>query len=151
MSLFVSLLATCPTLWVHIIWYYFSVLVVFIYVFLLSLLSCPSFLLLLHHLVFQRCLLHHPYCLFYWSLSSHRCGFSFVSLPRLPKGPFFRFQTYMDWLKQPNPLALPSWEPCLKRLKMVPVFGVLFVTVNYYFPLSYVRTDEFLDQNIFFR
>ncbi|XP_015236637.1 PREDICTED: lysophospholipid acyltransferase 7 isoform X2 [Cyprinodon variegatus] len=66
-------------------------------------------------------------------------------------GPFFRFQTYMDWLKQPRPLALPGWEPCLHRVKMVPVFGALFLAVNHYFPLSYVRTDEFLDENIFFR
>uniref|UniRef100_A0A3Q2NUB5 Leukocyte receptor cluster member 4 n=1 Tax=Fundulus heteroclitus TaxID=8078 RepID=A0A3Q2NUB5_FUNHE len=66
-------------------------------------------------------------------------------------GPFFRFQTYVDWLEQPRPLALPSWEPCLQRLKMIPVFGAFFLAVNHYFPLSYVRTDEFLDQNFLFR
>ncbi|RVE62900.1 hypothetical protein OJAV_G00160490 [Oryzias javanicus] len=66
-------------------------------------------------------------------------------------GPFFRFQTFMDWLRQPNPQALPGWEPCVQRLKLVPVYGALFLGFNYYFPLSYVRTEDFLEENIFFR
>lgn len=71
--------------------------------------------------------------------------------PHLPKGPFFRFQTYFDWLRQPNPQILPGWVPCLQRLKLVPVYGALFLAVNSVFPLAYVRTEEFLDQNFFFR
>nr|XP_061813821.1 lysophospholipid acyltransferase 7-like [Nerophis lumbriciformis]XP_061813829.1 lysophospholipid acyltransferase 7-like [Nerophis lumbriciformis]XP_061813837.1 lysophospholipid acyltransferase 7-like [Nerophis lumbriciformis] len=66
-------------------------------------------------------------------------------------GPFFRFQTYWDWLQQPSPLALPGWAPCLQRLKPVPVFGALFLAVNAVFPLAYVRSDLFLDHNFFFR
>ncbi|KAM6967753.1 lysophospholipid acyltransferase 7 [Aplochiton taeniatus] len=66
-------------------------------------------------------------------------------------GPFFRFQTYVDWLKQPNPLSLPGKTPCLQRLKWVPVFGALFFAVNSVFPLAYVRDDEFLDRHFLFR
>ncbi|XP_035527486.1 lysophospholipid acyltransferase 7 [Morone saxatilis] len=66
-------------------------------------------------------------------------------------GPFFRFQTYFDWLRQPSPQALPAWEPCLQRLKLVPLYGALFLGVNSVFPLAYVRTEEFLDENFFFR
>ncbi|XP_013868147.1 lysophospholipid acyltransferase 7 [Austrofundulus limnaeus] len=66
-------------------------------------------------------------------------------------GPFFCFKTYSDWLSQPKPLSLPGWEPCLQRLKLVPAYGALFLVVNAYFPLPYVRTDEFLDQNFFYR
>ncbi|KAM7420934.1 hypothetical protein PAMA_015237 [Pampus argenteus] len=66
-------------------------------------------------------------------------------------GPFFRFQTYSDWLRQPSPLALPGWVPCLQRLKLVPVYAALFLAVNSVFPLAYVRTEEFLEENIFFR
>lgn len=66
-------------------------------------------------------------------------------------GPFFRYQTYVDWLQQPQPLALPGLEPCLQRLRMVPVYGALFLAVNHVFPLNYVREDEFLDHNFFFR
>ncbi|XP_053699766.1 lysophospholipid acyltransferase 7 isoform X2 [Synchiropus splendidus] len=66
-------------------------------------------------------------------------------------GPFFRFQTYSDWLRQPCPRELPGWDPCLQRLKLVPVFGALFVVVNSLFPLAYVRSEEFLDRNFFFR
>ncbi|KTG45808.1 hypothetical protein cypCar_00002355 [Cyprinus carpio] len=66
-------------------------------------------------------------------------------------GPFFRYKTYADWLQQSNPLSLPGKEPCLQRLKMVPVYGALFIAVNSVFPLPYVRTDEFLDHNYFYR
>lgn len=76
---------------------------------------------------------------------------SFISSSHLPKGPFFRFQTYIDWLRQPNPQILPGMVPCLQRLKLVPVYGALFLAVNWVFPLAYVRTEEFLDQNFFFR
>ncbi|CAL8359966.1 unnamed protein product [Arctogadus glacialis] len=66
-------------------------------------------------------------------------------------GPFFRFQTYVDWLRQPSPLTLPAVAPCLQRLKLVPVYGALFLAVNSVFPLGYVRTDDFLNDNFFFR
>ncbi|XP_036394890.1 lysophospholipid acyltransferase 7 [Megalops cyprinoides] len=66
-------------------------------------------------------------------------------------GPFFRYQTYADWLQQPSPASLPGRDPCLNRLKLVPLYGVLFLAVNAYFPLGYVRTEEFLDHNYFFR
>ena len=81
-------------------------------------------------------------------LSSHP---SISSLHVVLKGPFFRFQTFMDWLGQPSPLTLPAVVPCLQRLKLVPVYGALFLAVNSVFPLSYVRTDDFLDRNFFFR
>ncbi|KAJ8005097.1 hypothetical protein DPEC_G00143120 [Dallia pectoralis] len=66
-------------------------------------------------------------------------------------GPFFRFQTYVDWLRQPSPLDLPGWSPCLMRLRWVPVYGALFLTANSYFPLDYVRTEDFLEHHLFFR
>ncbi|XP_017321095.1 lysophospholipid acyltransferase 7 [Ictalurus punctatus] len=66
-------------------------------------------------------------------------------------GPFFRYQTYVDWLEQTDPLALPCKVPCLSKLKLVPVYAALFMGVNFLFPLSYVRTDDFLEHNFFFR
>ncbi|XP_051576999.1 lysophospholipid acyltransferase 7 [Myxocyprinus asiaticus] len=66
-------------------------------------------------------------------------------------GPFFRYQTYVDWLQQSSPLSLPGKEPCLQRVKMVPVYGALFLAVNSVFPLSYVHTEEFLEHNYFYR
>lgn len=95
--------------------------------------------------------LHYHDCSFLSTTSSQHCLYPSISSLCFPKGPFFRFQTYSDWLRQPSPLALPSWVPCLQRLKLVPVFGALFVAVNSVFPLAYVRTEEFLDNNFFFR
>lgn len=94
------------------------------------------------------CLELSHFSIFCQSLSSQH---SFISSIYFPKGPFFRFQTYADWLRQPNPQMLPSWVPCVQRLKLVPVYGALFLAVNSVFPLAYVRNEEFLDQNFFFR
>lgn len=69
----------------------------------------------------------------------------------LMTGPFFRYQTYVDWLQQPNPALLPGREPCLRRLQFVPLYAALFLFVNSYFPLAYVRTEEFLEHHFFFR
>ncbi|XP_036444587.1 lysophospholipid acyltransferase 7 isoform X1 [Colossoma macropomum] len=65
-------------------------------------------------------------------------------------GPFFRYQTYADWLGQLDAVSLPGREPCLLRLKMVPVYGALFLFANSLFPLSFVRTEEFLEHNYFY-
>lgn len=86
-----------------------------------------------------------------FSILVYRCLIASPLSLHPPKGPFFRFQTYTDWLRQPSPRALPGWKPCLQRLKLVPVFGALFLYVNSVFPLDYVRTEEFLDRNFFFR
>ncbi|XP_017321110.1 lysophospholipid acyltransferase 7 [Ictalurus punctatus] len=66
-------------------------------------------------------------------------------------GTFFRYQTYVDWLEQTDPLSLPCKVPCLSKLKMVPVYAALALGVDFLFPVSYVRTDDFLDHNFFFR
>lgn len=74
-----------------------------------------------------------------------------LSLSLSLSGPFFRYQTYVDWLEQTEPLSLPCKAPCLNRLKMVPVYAAFFISVNFLFPLSYVRTDDFLEHNFFYR
>ncbi|XP_006642424.2 lysophospholipid acyltransferase 7 [Lepisosteus oculatus] len=66
-------------------------------------------------------------------------------------GPFFRFQTYSDWVHQSAPLSIPSWDPCLRRLRFVPVYAALFVGANALFPLAYVRTDSFLERHFLYR
>ncbi|XP_023685902.1 lysophospholipid acyltransferase 7 [Paramormyrops kingsleyae] len=66
-------------------------------------------------------------------------------------GPFFRYQTYVDWLQQPCPRELPGRVPCLQRLRFVPLYAVFFLIVNHYFPLAYVRTEEYLDHHFLFR
>ncbi|XP_018590639.1 lysophospholipid acyltransferase 7 isoform X1 [Scleropages formosus] len=66
-------------------------------------------------------------------------------------GPFFRYQTYFDWLQQPCPQSLPGRVPLLQRLQFVPMYGVLFLVINSFFPLAYVRTEEFLEHHLLFR
>ncbi|KAM8927431.1 membrane-bound acylglycerophosphatidylinositol O-acyltransferase MBOAT7 [Pelodytes ibericus] len=69
----------------------------------------------------------------------------------LMTGPFYRFKTYYDWLHQIDPLSIPSWKPLVSRLKPAPVFGILFLIVSHYFPLDYVKTDEFYECAFLYR
>ncbi|XP_018421596.1 PREDICTED: lysophospholipid acyltransferase 7 isoform X2 [Nanorana parkeri] len=69
----------------------------------------------------------------------------------LMTGPFYRYKTYHDWLHQINSQDIPSWKPMIARLRPAPVFGVLFLIVAYYFPLDYVKKDEFYDRCFLFR
>ncbi|KAM5132011.1 lysophospholipid acyltransferase 7 isoform 1-T2 [Mantella aurantiaca] len=69
----------------------------------------------------------------------------------LMTGPFYRYKTYHDWLHQINSQDIPSWKPMIARLKPSPVFGVLFLIVSYYFPLNYVKMDEFYERAFLFR
>lgn len=39
----------------------------------------------------------------------------------------------------------------LARMKPVPVFGMLFLIISYYFPLNYVKMDEFYERVFLFR
>ncbi|NP_001088606.1 lysophospholipid acyltransferase 7 [Xenopus laevis] len=69
----------------------------------------------------------------------------------LMTGPFYRYKTYYDWLHQIDPASIPSWKPLVSRLKPAPVFGVLFLIASQYFPLDYVKTDEFYEQAFLYR
>uniref|UniRef100_A0A8C5R0X6 Leukocyte receptor cluster member 4 n=1 Tax=Leptobrachium leishanense TaxID=445787 RepID=A0A8C5R0X6_9ANUR len=66
-------------------------------------------------------------------------------------GPFYRYKTYHDWLHQVDPTSIPSWVPLKTRLKPAPIFGVLFLIVSNYFPLDYVKNDEFYDRAFLYR
>ncbi|XP_072281470.1 lysophospholipid acyltransferase 7 [Pyxicephalus adspersus] len=69
----------------------------------------------------------------------------------LMTGPFYRYKTYHDWLHQMNSQDIASWKPMIMRLRPAPVFGVLFLIASYYFPLDYVKKDEFYERAFLFR
>ncbi|KAM4703518.1 lysophospholipid acyltransferase 7-like [Rhinophrynus dorsalis] len=69
----------------------------------------------------------------------------------LMSGTFYRYKTYHDWLHQVDSVSIPSWKPMVSRLKPVPIFGVLGLIFYHYFPLEYVKTDEFYDCSFLYR
>lgn len=66
-----------------------------------------------------------------------------TSCPSPATGPFFRYRTYLDWLEQPFPGAVPSLRPLLRRAWPAPLFGLLFLLSSHLFPLEAVREDAF--------
>ncbi|XP_068097321.1 lysophospholipid acyltransferase 7 [Hyperolius riggenbachi] len=69
----------------------------------------------------------------------------------LMTGPFYRYKTYHDWLHQICSPDIPSWKPMITRLKLAPVYGVLFLITSHYFPLEYVKQDEFYERAFLYR
>lgn len=69
----------------------------------------------------------------------------------LMTGPFYRYRTYNDWLHQIDSTSIPSWKPLVTRLKVAPIYGVMFLIVSSYFPLDYVKNDEFYDRAFLYR
>lgn len=66
-----------------------------------------------------------------------------LPFPPSRTGPFFRYRTYLDWLEQPFPGAVPSLRPLLRRAWPAPLFGLLFLLSSHLFPLEAVREDAF--------
>ncbi|XP_028929589.1 lysophospholipid acyltransferase 7 [Ornithorhynchus anatinus] len=66
-------------------------------------------------------------------------------------GPFYRYRTYQDWLSQPYAGTVPTWQPLLRRARLAPLFGLLFLLSSHFFPLDYVREEAFYARSFAFR
>ncbi|KAK6468679.1 lysophospholipid acyltransferase 7, partial [Huso huso] len=66
-------------------------------------------------------------------------------------GPFYRYQTYEDWLCQRTPGSIPALTPCVQRLRWVPLYAALFLGVSVVFPLAHVRSEDFLQHHFLYR
>ncbi|XP_058874350.1 lysophospholipid acyltransferase 7 [Acipenser ruthenus] len=66
-------------------------------------------------------------------------------------GPFYRYQTYEDWLCQRTPGSIPALTPCVQRLRWVPLYAALFLGVSAVFPLAHVRSEDFLQHHFLYR
>ncbi|MGH0180491.1 UNVERIFIED_CONTAM: hypothetical protein FKN15_016894 [Acipenser sinensis] len=66
-------------------------------------------------------------------------------------GPFYRYQTYEDWLCQRTPGSIPALTPCVQRLRWVPLYAALFLGVSTIFPLAHVRSEDFLQHHFLYR
>ena len=60
-------------------------------------------------------------------------------------GPYFRYKTYKDFLEQENPEQISTFRPALRRLKQAPLWGLLYLIMNIYFPISHIGTDAYVN------
>ncbi|XP_028137199.1 lysophospholipid acyltransferase 7 [Diabrotica virgifera virgifera] len=66
-------------------------------------------------------------------------------------GPYFRYVTYLDHLYKPYYKYDNIVTALKKRIHWIPILGAAHLITNYYWPLSYVSTEEFLDRSFFYR
>lgn len=60
-------------------------------------------------------------------------------------GPYYRYKTYKDFLEQENPEQISTFRPALRRFKQAPLWGVLYLIMNIYFPISHIGTEAYIN------
>ncbi|XP_074027578.1 membrane bound O-acyltransferase domain containing farjavit [Leptinotarsa decemlineata] len=66
-------------------------------------------------------------------------------------GPYFRYRTFLDHLHKPYHLYDNYIPALVSKLYWLPLLGGVHLLANYYWPLSYVSTEEFLSRSFFYR
>lgn len=67
-------------------------------------------------------------------------------------GPYYSYRMYLDMLNSPFLKYVSCWDHTLERVKMLPLYAVLFLIFSSYFSFEYVLTDEFyLERSVWYR
>ncbi|KAJ8945057.1 hypothetical protein NQ314_009324 [Rhamnusium bicolor] len=65
--------------------------------------------------------------------------------------PYYRYTTYLDHLTKPYYKYDNYKEALLKKLYLIPLLGGIHLITSYYWPLSYVFSDEFYNRSFLYR
>ncbi|XP_018561816.1 lysophospholipid acyltransferase 7 [Anoplophora glabripennis] len=66
-------------------------------------------------------------------------------------GPYFRYRTFLDHLHKPYHKYDDYKIEIFKKLYLIPILGAIHVFTNYYWPISYLNTDEFYTRAFLYR
>nr|CAH7730256.1 unnamed protein product [Callosobruchus chinensis] len=66
-------------------------------------------------------------------------------------GPYFTYRTFMDHLYKPYHQYDDIKGAVLKKVTWLPLLISLHLIASYYWPLSYVETEEFLNRSLLYR
>ncbi|KAK9500873.1 hypothetical protein O3M35_002048 [Rhynocoris fuscipes] len=61
-------------------------------------------------------------------------------------GPYFSYRMYLDMLNTPFGKYVNCWDQTIERVKLIPLYVVIFLALNKYFPFDYALTDEFYNE-----
>ncbi|XP_012258883.1 lysophospholipid acyltransferase 7 [Athalia rosae] len=75
-------------------------------------------------------------------------GFGYIGLLT---GPYYRYRTYWDSIHRPFSKYADHWGVTLDKLKGISCFIVIYLFLNYWYPASYMLTDEFMERSLFYR
>lgn len=66
-------------------------------------------------------------------------------------GPYYRYRTYRDFLNAPYLKTLNRKGMCLNRMKVVPLYIVLWLLLSWVCPPDYFGTEEFYERGLLFK
>ena len=61
----------------------------------------------------------------------------------LTTGPYYRYKTFKDMINQQHPEKISTVIPAMRNLQTLPFFGVIYLILNHYFPISHIGTPEY--------
>ncbi|KAK0162098.1 hypothetical protein PV327_008463 [Microctonus hyperodae] len=75
-------------------------------------------------------------------------GFSYMGVLT---GPYYRYRTYWDCINRNNGDYINCWDITAYKLKLIILLSILYLSADYYYPASYVMTEEFLKRSFLYR
>lgn len=66
-------------------------------------------------------------------------------------GPYYRYRTYRDFLNAPYLESVDRKGMCLNRIKVVPLYALLWLLLNWIFPPDFFGTEEFYERGLLFK
>lgn len=66
-------------------------------------------------------------------------------------GPYYRYRTYRDFLNAPYLESVDRKGMCLDRMKVVPLYAVLWLLLSWIFPPDFFGTEEFYERGLLFK
>uniref|UniRef100_A0A224YSK4 Lysophospholipid acyltransferase 7 n=1 Tax=Rhipicephalus zambeziensis TaxID=60191 RepID=A0A224YSK4_9ACAR len=66
-------------------------------------------------------------------------------------GPYYRYRTYRDFLNAPYLDTVDRKGMCLNRVKMVPIYALLWLLFVQFFPPDYFGTEDFYERGLLYK
>ncbi|XP_077490027.1 membrane bound O-acyltransferase domain containing farjavit [Amblyomma americanum] len=66
-------------------------------------------------------------------------------------GPYYRYRTYRDFLNAPYLDAVDRKSMCLSRMKVVPLYALLWLALVQVFPPDFFGTDDFYERGLLYK
>ena len=66
-------------------------------------------------------------------------------------GPYYRYRTFLDMYERDWSSRVDKKSACLRRIRTVPVYVILFLVFGKIFPIDAVKSDEFYASSIWWK
>lgn len=66
-------------------------------------------------------------------------------------GPYFKFKTYKDMINNSKSAKVPTIQPLIEKMKVLPLLAILFLGLSFYLRLDDMKEDAFYQEPLWYR